>query len=466
MEITLQPTIKQHQAYEALKNDSLYDFVIFGGGAGGGKSWLGCEWLLVNCILYPNTRWFIGRNELKRLMSSTYITWTKVCQHHNFKDWKLNGQYNYIELGNGSRIDLLDLKDNPSDPLYERFGSLEYTGGFIDEAGEVAFMAFDVLKSRVGRHLNKELNIKPKVFITCNPKKNWLYSLVYKPSRSGDLPSNYAFIQSLYQDNPYTADEYGHQLSQITDKAMKERLMFGNWEYDDDPNTLMNYDAIIDLFTNTIDETKEKWCIVDVARYGSDTTVISLWKGLEWHTVKVLSKRSTLEVAEELKIILRDNQIPYSHCLIDEDGIGGGVIDQLKGVRGFMANRTAFPNKITGKPDNFKSVKTQCAYYLSELVNLHKISITWKDISVQGRLIEELEQVKRKDPDKEGKLEIEPKEKMKEVLGRSPDLLDVMIMRMFFEFEKPTETIKMPDPVTVLLSRPRGNQYGGSTLYN
>lgn len=43
----------------------------------------------------------------------------------------LTGKDNFIELGNGSRIDLLDLQYQPRDPLYERFGSLEYTGGWI-----------------------------------------------------------------------------------------------------------------------------------------------------------------------------------------------------------------------------------------------------------------------------------------------------------------------------------------------
>ena len=43
-------------------------YVIFGGAAGGGKSWLICEWLLTKCIQYPGSKWFIARGELKRLM--------------------------------------------------------------------------------------------------------------------------------------------------------------------------------------------------------------------------------------------------------------------------------------------------------------------------------------------------------------------------------------------------------------
>ena len=206
---TIKPTKKQHLAYQELQNDTTR-FIGFGGGAEGGKSWLGAEWLLTNCYFYPGTKWFIGRNELKRLMASSYATFRKVCAYHKIpdSDWKLNGQYNYIEFVNGSRIDLLDLKLQPSDPMFQRFGSTEYTGGWIEEAGEVHFLAFDILKVRVGRWKNEDYGLlTPKILLTCNPEQNWLYRIFYKPWKNKTLKEGYAFIQALYSDNPYTAEE-------------------------------------------------------------------------------------------------------------------------------------------------------------------------------------------------------------------------------------------------------------------
>lgn len=171
-QIKVRPTIKQGLCWDKLK-DKKTQFVLFGGGAGGGKSWVGCEWLIINSIAYPGTKWFIGRNELKRLMGSTYITFTKVTTWHKIPStaWKLNSQYNYIEFWNGSRIDLLDVAHKPSDPMYERFGSTEYTGGWLEEAGEIKSRAFEVLKSRIGRHANEKYDLFPKMLLTCNPKK-------------------------------------------------------------------------------------------------------------------------------------------------------------------------------------------------------------------------------------------------------------------------------------------------------
>ena len=146
-------TEKQRKAWYALQNNNI---VYMGGGAGGGKSWLICETRLAYCYAYPGYKSFIARSELKRLMQSTFLTWIKVCKHHNIphSDWKLNQMYSFIEFLNGSRIDLLDVSYKPSDPLYERLGSLEYTDGAIEEAGEIHRMAYDVLKSRIGRHNN------------------------------------------------------------------------------------------------------------------------------------------------------------------------------------------------------------------------------------------------------------------------------------------------------------------------
>src|SRR3990167_6994076 len=103
MEVTIKPSKKQDEAWMALENPVI-DTVFLGGGAGGGKTWFICETRLVNALRYPGYRSFIGRNELTRLMQSTYITWCKVSKYHKIPadTWHLNGQYHYIEFTNGS----------------------------------------------------------------------------------------------------------------------------------------------------------------------------------------------------------------------------------------------------------------------------------------------------------------------------------------------------------------------------
>jgi phage terminase large subunit len=439
MEITISPTSKQHQAYEALKTHSI---VFFGGGAGGGKSWWLCETRLVNCLLYPGYKSFIAREELKRLMASTFLTWCKVCQYHNIPkdEWSLNGQYNYIEFRNGSRIDLLDVKFLPSDPFYERFGSLEYSDGAIEETGEIHFLAYDVLKTRIGRHLNKELGIRPTMALTGNPKKNWTYSTFYQPSRNGTLPGNIKFIQSLYNDNPYTATEYELQLVGISDNSTKERLMFGNWDYDDDPNTLIDFTTINDMFSNDFAKPGKKKIVADIARYGSDRAIITVWDELILIDYLALNISSMVDLQNAINSFKARYSVPVSEIIVDEDGIGGGVVDNLK-CRGFINNsRPTNPN--------YQNLKSECGYKLAEKASqiYIKCDLPEKEVDM---IKQELGMLKTYDSDKDGKLRIMPKEKIKEHIGRSPDWLDVFIMRMYYE----TQPIKKPGLTIEQLSK-------------
>ncbi len=444
--LEINPTEKQYQAWQALQNPEIAE-IHFGGGAGGGKSWLGCESRLARAIAYPGYKSFIGRNELTRLMASAYVTWMKVCKFHGISqdEWHLNGKYNYIELNNGSRIDLLDLAFKPSDPMYERLGSLEYTDGWIEEAGEVPFMAVDILQSRVGRHMNTEFQLMPDTLYTYNPNKGWVYR-VYKQHREGVLPKDVVFIQALYGDNPHTKEIYGKQLDRIKDPAMRARLKMGSFEYDDDPSSLMDYDSIVDLFTNTTEPTEERYMTIDVARHGVDKTVVYLWEGWRIYGVRIYQKQDTAVTSLKTREIAKEEKIPYSHCLADEDGIGGAVVDNNKGFVGFVANSSPLENPNTKEPENYVNLKAQCSYKFSEKVNNHEVSVdikpgqfisevpgvtfeTWKDM-----FIEECEQIKSKGKDKDTKLRVVSKEEVKEVLGRSPDFSDTAMMRARFEY--------------------------------
>jgi hypothetical protein len=380
----------------------------------------------------------MGREELKRLMGSSFITFNKVCEYHKIpkSHWKLNGQYNYVEFKNGSRIDLLDLKYLPSDPLYQRFGSLEYTGGWIEEAGEVDFDAFDVLKSRIGRHKNDKFNFPAKMLLTCNPNKEWLYRVVYKPFRENTLSKKYAFIQSLYRDNPYTADSYGKELEQIDNEAQKQRLMYGNWEYDDNPRVLMDYDAICDLFRTELEQHKTPYLTIDIARHGKDRAVINRWTGWISQEILVFPKCDIDFLQEQARSICDKHIIPRRNVIADEDGVGGGFVDNFK-CKGFLNNASAIQPPEAGydvtKKVNFANLKTQCAFLLADKVNQRLIAC--KDKKHMDDIIEELGQIQEKDNPTEGKIKLVSKDEVRSSLGRSPDIGDTFVMRSYFDLK-------------------------------
>lgn len=427
---------KQEQALYIL-TDNITEEFGYGGAAGGAKSWTGCTWLAFMCLAYPGTRYFIGREELKRLRESTYQTFLKVCKQYGIKreiDWRYNGQDHYVQFTNGSRIDLLDLKYLPSDEYYERYGSTEYTSGWIEEGGEVHFAAYDTLRTRVGRQLNDRYSILGKLFVTLNPKKNWCHTVFWKPFKAGTLSAKTKFLQSLVTDNPFVDTGYIEKLKAIKDKIRKQRLLFGNFDYDDDDNALMDYDSITDIFSNSHVTGGIGFITADIARFGADKTVIMVWSG--WKVIKiiVLKNKDTKEVAKQILRLALLHGVAKSHIIVDDDGVGGGVVDQV-GCKGFVNNSSPLPNPKTFENENYRNLKSQCYYMLAAMVNDRKIFVECEDEDLKEALTEELEQVKKQDPDSDKKLEIVPKEVVKELLGRSPDYSDTLMMRQYFELK-------------------------------
>ena len=205
MNVRIEPTPKQYEAWQFLL-DQKTSYLLFGGAAGGGKSYLSASWLFMLASTYAGTRYFVGRSELKAIRSSWLQTFFKVVRDSGMEPlslFKYNAQDNCLLFANGSRIDLLDLQDEPGDPFFERLGSFEFTSGVIEEAAEVSQAAFDILKARIGRCGNDQHGLFPKILLTANPKKNWLYYQFYKPHTLGELAPGYAVVLATAKDNPH-----------------------------------------------------------------------------------------------------------------------------------------------------------------------------------------------------------------------------------------------------------------------
>lgn len=117
--------------------------------------------------------------------------------------------------------------------------------------------------------------------------------------------------------------------------------------------------------------------------------------------------------------------------IVDSDGVGGGVVDGLPNCRAFINNSKPLE---TYARHNFANLKSQCAFLLQEKVQNGEIAIhrEHKDKDEDRQLLEqEMLNTYIDEKSIDGKTRIEPKEKMKERIGRSPDLMDTLIMRMY-----------------------------------
>lgn len=457
---------KQENAVYYLKDNETKE-LLYGGAAGGGKSALEVLKIIENCQLYPSSRWLLGRAKLKALTETTLNTFFELSAKLGITDqYTYNSKASIIYWNNGSEILLKDLFLYPSDPNFDSLGSLEITGGFIDEVNQCVYKAWQIALSRCRYKLTEWdihgertdtmkvlkrneygvailwLNSKgeetagliPKLCGTCNPSKNWTYKQFYKPHRDGTLPKHRKFIQSLPTDNPHLPQSYLDTLLGL-DKTSRERLYYGNWEYDDDPSALIDIDSITDYFNPThIKGNGTMYLTIDVARKGKDKNIMRVWDGWLCIYREEILKSDLQFVVKRAKVLQAKYKIPLSNVVADEDGVGGGVVDFL-GCKGFVNGSKAIVIKGKENTANFINLKSQCGYYMAEMIVKKKTGEIVSDANVIDWTSEEMEQVKQKDIDKDGKIALVSKDVVKANIGRSPDEWDSIMMRYLFELE-------------------------------
>ena len=416
---------KQENAVYYLKDNETKE-LLYGGAAGGGKSALGCLWLIESCQKYPGSRWLMGRAKLKALKETTLNTFFELSSNLGITDqFTYNAQANIIYWNNGSEILLKDLFLYPSDPNFDSLGSLEITGAFIDECNQIVYKAWQIVTSRCRYKLN-EFNLIPKVLGSCNPAKNWTYKEFYKRDRDNSLPNTKKFIQALPTDNPHLPKSYLESLLSL-DKNSKQRLYFGNWEYDDDPSTLIDIDSISDYWNpNHLKGEGNMYMTIDVARKGKDKTVFRVWHG--WLVIYryEIAKSGLDVVVRKAKELQLKYKVSNSNTIADEDGVGGGVIDFLN-CKGFVNGSRALND------ENYNNLKSQCGYKIAQKIVNREVGEMCDNAEVKSVTSEEMEQVKQKDIDKDGKVALIGKDIVKQMIGRSPDEWDSIMMRYYFE---------------------------------
>lgn len=420
---------RQKECVAAWLNPDILD-IVYGGSKGSGKSYLGVSLIFGDALIYPGTFYFIARKKLNDLRKYTIPSIYEVFEHWGITKeyYTYNGQDNYFELYNGSRVYLIDAAYQPSDPEYARFGSMQMTRGWIEEAGEFHLDAKNNLQATVGRRKNDDYNLAPKVLMTCNPAKNFLFSEYYKKHKDKKLESWKCFIQALPKDNKMLPKGYLLNLERTLTTSQKKRLLWGLWEYDDDPSLLIDsYDAICDLFLNDhVLEGADNYLSTDLAMKGRDRWIAASWKGLvaKIDIDETYSKSKEMEV--RLKALMIRKRIPRSHTVADSDGLGAYLGGYIEGIKEFHGGSRALNNLM------YFNLKTECAFKLAELINKREIRVICTD--EQAEILKQELGVLRQinlNVDTAPK-RIISKEDMKGLLGWSPDYLDTLLMRMIY----------------------------------
>lgn len=399
-------------------------------------TWVAWQWMIRN--KYPWTRGFFWRKELKRLKQTTLATYFKFCDDYNIPEsqrWVYNAQNSEINFANWSQILLLDLSYLPSDPLYTRFWSLELTDWFADEIAEIDSQCLMILKTRIWRQKNEEYWLLPKFLWTFNPDKWHVYRDYYKAYKEWTLPNYRVFIPALATDNKKLPKVYIEQLMKA-DEVTQQRLLYWNFDYDDTPWRLFDYNSILNMWDN-IAINWEKYISCDVARKGKDQSVIWKWNWLELYEVKKEALSNLKDLSDTIKLECQKDSIKLMNVIVDENWVGWWVIDNLR-CQWFINNASPLqsPKVNLSNVRNYENLKTQCYFKLADYVNTGKIKISVNDEEFKEKLTEELDIIVEIWLDSDWKIKIIKKEDIIQKLWRSPDYADMLMMRMFYELHK------------------------------
>lgn len=435
---------KQSDAWWLLQKPYVRE-LLYGGSKGGGKSVFGVIWLYFECYeiarkYVPKPRkdpipvGFMGRKIAKHFKETTLDTWKRFIPPDSYT---IKGDPAEITIANRVLIRTGGLEAKEE---LEKFNSAEFARIFVDQAEETTQDDISVLRACLRLIIGKN-KIPGKILWTANPAQCWLKS-EFILNKTKEKP----FVQALPGDNPYLGEEYVRTLEEAFSHRpeLLAAYLYGSWSALEGAGQVIK-DSWVQMAKqrprlNT--ETAHKVITCDPARFGDDETVIYYLEDGIIVDELIYGHKDTVFTASQL--ILMMDEKGCNTLVIDDIGIGGGVVDQIEDVRKDKKKHwTIIPVNGAEKSVNDK-------YYNKRAEIWDKVARRFADGKVilrsDGRndLVLENQLCEPCYEFRNGRLLIEAKSEIKKRLGTSPDRADAYVMGLWA-----TDVEDLPEEVAV-----------------
>ena len=411
---TLSP--KQAEAHNALEQ-----FVMYGGAKGGGKSYWLCIWMFCQANKYKNSKLFFCRKRSVDFTNTTLETWKKCVPANTYK---INEQKKKIKiLATGSTIDYGGL-DDPK--MVQSLNSAEYVNVGIDQAEEIDFDSFAMIRGTLRHKPSNDLNPDYMVRLTANPSQCWLKDMFILNPQEG-----FRFIPALPTDNPFLPTGYIKNL----EEAFKSRpqllaaYLHGSWDDLASSNVCIQTSWVNKAIGKKTEYPGITRIVVnDPARFGDDENVIYVMERsrdlIYIVEEQILEQKSLMDTAGRL-VSLR-KKYDAKIIAVDSIGMGAGVVDCLNemGEKVFSINSSCKPTAVTFEK-KYYNLRTQMWMEAGDLFFAGNIAIS-DDHILRGQLSSTTFDFRSN-----GKIICESKEDIKARLGRSPDRADALVMGLY-----------------------------------
>jgi len=427
-QLVFRPTLRQWNAREILEMDkpqSLDDPPIelcYGGAKGGGKSYFGCFWVLEYCrwVIHhfglkpsknPPHIGFMGRKLSTDFTQTTLATWREIIPDTCY-EFKGSGDKDvkHIIIDGTVAVDYGGL-DRQAD--INKFNSAEYGFIFIDQAEETLIDDVSVLKASRRMKINGKA-LPYRGLWTANPAACWLKSDFIETPKA-----NHFFVQALPGDNKHLPKSYIETLKASFGHRpeLLQAYLYGSWDAFEGANQVILSSWLPRAIGKpTLLGGKVISC--DVARFGDDKTIINVLDGSNILERFELGYSRTTDVSD----MLTDLSRRHNNCqiVVDEIGVGGGVIDELH-----KNGRRVIPFNSSNKAiddEKFYNLRAEAWWELGQHFAQGEVGCDEMTVNLRGELIAPTYCFRN------GKILIEPKEKIKERIGRSTDEADCYVM--------------------------------------
>ena len=436
-----------------------YRYMALGGAIRGTKTFTMLAILFMLLQRFPRSRAAIVRDTLPNLRRNIIPPVEKFRENY-LGGWlgPLNQSKWMWTAANGSQLFLMP-ESIETDPDLDRFKGLEVNWFLAEEANELNIKTHYKMIERAGSYIipptaeqQKKINIAvsrgmsqrdafraygaeqppPLVFYTFNPADNWIREIFYDPWANGTLKAPFYFLPASILDNPFVTDEYLDSLKNLPPEEYK-RFVMGEWGRVRTYNQLITADMIVTA-KNVLPRPGIKKEGLDVAGYGGDVIVFAGINGNYLEDTEEMDDDGSQQVTHTMwnRALQRAHErgVDEDNYKIDSVGLGGGPADEMV-ANGFNVQRFdsgASPIEREVKPGvislwKFKDQRSQAYWEFREKLRMGMFSLKHHcpDKLVQELLAHTYEITNRE-------VQVTPKKKVREVLGRSPDYADAVVM--------------------------------------
>lgn len=393
-----QPLMESNLTYQGAK-----------GGRGSGKSYLFADKLIKKMIENPNLDIVCIREVQKSIDKSSKKLIEDRIKFYQVGDY-FDIQKTEIRSTKGDGVIIFQgLQDHTADTIKSLEG---FDICWVEEAQSISEYSLDILTPTF-RKDNVEM------WFSWNPR--FSSDPVMKLFKNN---TNSILVHANYLDNKFCTTKTKREAEdlKIKDEDKYKHIYLGGIQ--DNLDALFNFRFLNDARNRVVSNMGIHTWSLDVARYGSDTSVLSKRKGQELFVKSKYEFMDTMELASKVAYLYNQETVKPLAIFVDVIGVGAGVADRLRqlglpviDVNGAMTSDSdVYANKRAEMYFNFFEFLKQGRIELSDNCEQELMSIEYFD-------------------NNRGKTQLIKKDDIKKALGRSPDESDSYAMHFAYKIQ-------------------------------